>query len=314
VVGLRIAVRLVVWTLVAALACITTTAQAPANPVIPPVGTIIHRDMAYVPNGHERQKLDLYLPQSAPRPLPLIVAVHGGAWSRNDKANHANTAWITPILIKAGYAVASLNYRFSQHATFPAQIHDVKAAVRWLRSNAAMYGLDSNRFGAWGPSSGGHLVSLLGTSAGVSAMDGTLGITNQGTRVQAVIDWYGATDFLQMDAHRLPDGDTHDAPDSPESRLLGGPLEKMREAAKAANPITYVTQDDSPFLILHGDRDPTVPPHQSVLLRDALTAAGVKVQHHIVVGGEHGGPLFQTNEIAQMVVGFFDQHLRRSAN
>jgi acetyl esterase/lipase len=206
-----------------------------------------------------------------------------------------------------------LNYRFSQHAKFPAQIHDVKAAVRWLRANASTYGLDSNRFGAWGPSSGGHLVTLLGTSSGVSAMDGSLGPAGQSTKVQAVVDWYGPTDFLQMDAHRLPGSESHETPDSPEARLIGGPIRQMREAVKAASPITYITRDDPPFLVLHGDRDPTVPPHQSVLLRDALIAAGVKVQHDIVVGGEHGGPLFQTDEIARMVVGFFDQHLKRPA-
>jgi len=312
--GLHNLLRLVFVTVAAALVAVSATAQAPSNPVIPPTGTIVHRDMAYVANGHERQKLDLYLPSSGLRPLPLIVAVHGGAWSRNDKADHANTAWLVPILVKAGYAVASLNYRFSQHATFPAQIHDVKAAVRWLRSNASTYGLDPTRFGAWGPSSGGHLVNLLGTSAGVNAMDGTLGPTDQSTRVQAVVDWYGATDFLQMDAHRLPNSDTHDSPDSPESRLLGGPLEKMHEAATAANPITYITRDDPPFFIFHGDNDHTVPPHQSTLLRDALATAGVKVQFHAVAGADHGGPLFQTEEIARMLMGFFDQHLKRRAD
>ena len=194
------------------------------------------------------------------------------------------------------------------------QIHDVKAAVRWLRANASTYGLDSNRFGAWGPSSGGHLVNLLGTSAGVSAMDGALGPTNQSTRVQAVVDWYGPTDFLQMDAHRLPNSEPHDSRDSPESRLLGGPLQQMQEAAKAANPIAYVTRDDPPFLIFHGDNDHTVPPHQSTLLREALAKAGVKVQFHSVTGADHGGPLFQTDEIARMVVGFFDQQLKRRAD
>jgi acetyl esterase/lipase len=303
-------VNLVLVTVAATLVAMSATAQAPSNPVVPPTGTLVHRDMAYVANGHARQKLDLYLPASGPRPLPLVVAVHGGAWSRNDKADHANTAWLVPILVKAGYAVASLNHRFSQHATFPAQIHDVKAAVRWLRSNASTYGLNPNRFGAWGPSSGGHLITLLGTSAGVRAMDGTLGSADQSTRVQAVVDWYGPTDFLQMDAHRLPNGESHDAHDSPESRLIGGPIQQMREAVTAANPITYVTGDDPPFLIFHGDDDHTVPPHQSALLSDALTTAGVMVQFHTVAGAGHGGPLFQTDEIARMLLGFFDQYLK----
>lgn len=124
------------------------------------------------------------------------------------------------------------------------------------------------------------------------------------------MDWYGPTDFLQMDAHRLPDGHIADAADSAESRLIGGPIRTMGSVVTAANPITHVTRDDPPFLILHGDQDRTVPHHQSELLRDALRAAGVPVQFQTVAGGGHGGPLFQVPKIARTVVGFFDQQLK----
>ncbi len=138
--------------------------QAKARPVLPDVQVL--RDLEYVQGGHARNRLDLYLPEKAPRPLPVILWVHGGGWTRGDKTNGPAFRFATK-----GYAVASMNYRFSQHATFPAQIHDCKAAVRWLRANARKYGLDADHIGAWGGSAGGHLVALLGTTAGVKDLE-----------------------------------------------------------------------------------------------------------------------------------------------
>jgi acetyl esterase/lipase len=195
---------------------------------------MVLRDLQYVANGHERQRLDLYVPGSGPAPFPLILVAHGGGWSANDKNNHPNVAWITPLLLKAGYAVASINYRSSQQAIFPAQIHDVKASLRFLRSHASESGLDPDRVGAWGAPSGEHLVALLGTSAGVPAMDGQLGPVRESTRVRAVIDWYGPTDFLQMDAHGLPDGSPADRADSAQSRLIGAPIRTAPEKTQSA--------------------------------------------------------------------------------
>jgi acetyl esterase/lipase len=304
--------HLTAWTLPA-------RAQDRGNPVVPPQGTTVHRELQYVPNGHERQRLDLYLPGTGSTPFPLILVVHGGGWTANDKNNHANVAWITPLLLNAGYAVASLNYRFSQHAVFPAQIHDVKASLRFLRAHAGEYRLDPNRVGAWGASSGGHLVALLGTSAGIPAMDGNLGSTAQSVRVQAVIDWYGPTDFLQKDAHRLPDAPSSERPDSAESRLIGAAIQTVPDKTAAANPIRYISPDDPPFLIVHGDQDRTVPHHQSELLRDALRRAGVPVEMRTVVGGGHGGQspaqnaLYQTDEMVRTMIGFLDRHVKQGS-
>lgn len=255
--------------------------QPPRVPPVPP-GTTVHRDLAYVANGHPRQKLDLYLPANASH-APLIIMIHGGAFKFGSKEGE------NPVpFLSQGYAVASLNYRLSGHARFPAQIEDCKAAVRWLRAHAGQYGYDPDRFGAWGASAGGHLVTMLGTTGRTTLFDvgENLGVSS---RVQAVADNYSPTDFLQMDAHRLPDGMAHNPPDSPESELIGGALQENPDKARMANPITYVTKDCPPFLVIHGDRDPLVPHHQSELLVAALRSAGVPVTFYTVKGGGHGG-------------------------
>jgi acetyl esterase/lipase len=240
-----------------------------------------HRDLAYAPGGHPRQTLDLYLPPSA-APLPLIIWIHGGAFRMGSKADDVPADYLT-----LGYAVASLNYRLSQHALFPAQIEDCKAAVRWLRAHAGAYGLDPARFGAWGSSAGGHLAAMLGTTGAARELEVGQHL-DVSSRVQAVVDYYGPTDFLQMDAQRPPDGMLHDPADSPESQLVGGAIQEHPERVARANPISYVTADAPPFLVVHGNRDPLVPYQQSVLLVNALRAAGAPVQFYTVAGGGHG--------------------------
>jgi acetyl esterase/lipase len=216
-----------------------------------------------VPDGHRRQKLDLYLPKAGTN-LPLIIIIQGGAWLGGNKEMDVPLDYLA-----RGYAVASINYRLSQHALFPAQIEDCKTAVRWLRANAAKYSLDPARFAAWGKSAGGHLAALLGTTGDVKPFDVGENLSFP-SRVQAVVDYFGPTDFLQMQAHRLPDGRQHDAAKSPESLLIGGLVQENKDKAARANPITYVTKDAPPFLICHGDLDPMLPHHQSELLEAAL--------------------------------------------
>ena len=265
------------------------------------------RDIEYIPGGHERNKLDLYLPQKADKGglfgkkrLPLIIWVHGGAWMGGDK-----TGCPAVRFVQRGYAVASINYRFSQHATFPAQIEDSKAAVRWLRANADKYNLDTKRFGAWGASAGGHLVALLGTTGDVKEFDKGENL-NISSKVQAVCDYFGPTDFLKI--ADFPSKMNHTAPDSPEAKLIGGPILENKDACKRANPITYVTKNDPPFLIVHGDADPLVPHNQSELLYQALQKAKIEANLRIVKGGGHGG--FKDPEIEKMVEEFFDKHLK----
>jgi acetyl esterase/lipase len=264
-------------------------------------GVVVHRDLTYVSSGHPRHALDLYLPHTA-GPLPLIVWIHGGAFRMGSKEDDV------PLeQLDAGCAVAAINYRLSQHALFPAQIEDCKAAVRWLRAHADTYGLDPSRFASWGESAGGHLAAMLGTASRERSFEVGEHLEHS-SRVQAVLDFFGPTDFARMDAQRLPDGQIHDAPDSPESQLVGGPIQERRAEVARANPTTYVTSEAPPFLIVHGDRDPLVPYGQSLLLVDALRAAGVPVTFYTVVGAGHGG--FDDPQISSLVHTFLATHLK----
>ena len=236
-------------------------------------------------------------------PRPLIAWVHGGAWRNGDKGANCRAAF----LVDHGYAVASIGYRLSAEATFPAQIHDCKAAIRWLRASAEKYGFDGGRIGAWGPSAGGHLAALLGTSADAPELEGECGTPGQSSAVQAVCDWFGPSDLSRMSEH--PSHIDHDAPDSPESQLLGGPVQEMPRAVAAANPITYVSGDEPPFLIMHGDQDMTVPYPQSVLLHEALVQTGDVAELVLLPGAGHGGEAFLTRYVLTRVRRFFDVHL-----
>jgi acetyl esterase/lipase len=269
-----------------------------------PAGVVAHRDLAYVTGGHPRQALDLYLLDHG-HALPLIVWIHGGAFRMGSKEDR-----VPFEMLEQGYAIASLNYRLSQHARFPAQIEDCKAAVRWLRAHAGTYGLDPSRFAAWGESAGGHLAAMLGTAGNERSFEVGRHLEHS-SRVQAVLDFFGPTDFLQMDAHRLPGGILHDTPDSPESELVGGPIQERPAEVARANPITYVTPEAPPFLVVHGDRDRLVPYHQSTLLVAALEAAGVHVTFYTVVGGGHGR--FNDPRISSLVHAFLATHLKPSA-
>jgi acetyl esterase/lipase len=253
-------------------------------------------EFPYVTIPHERQKLDLYLPGSELQ-TPLIIWIHGGAFMGGSKEDEG----IPLENLEHGFAIASINYRLSQHAIFPAQVQDCKAAVRWLRAHSLEYNLDADRFIAWGPSAGGHLASFLGTTGGYSKFDVGENLVFS-SAVQGVVDYFGPTDFLQMDDHRTSDGMIHNIPDSPESRLVGGWIQEHPEAVRQANPISYVSARCPPFLIVHGDCDPLVPYHQSVLLASALKKEGVPVTFFTVHGGGHGG--FTDPEVAELTQRF----------
>ena len=288
--GLLALLLLTVGAALAEAASRAATDQTAAGPV--PPGVQVLRDLEYVPGGHERNRLDLYLPEKAARPLPVIVWVHGGGWTNGDKARLPIAAFATN-----GFAIAAINYRFSQHAIFPAQIHDCKAAVRWLRANAKQHGLDPHHIGAWGASAGGHLVALLGTTAGVSEFEGPGGNNDQSSRVQAVVDWYGPTDFLTVGAKET------------RTRLIGGDPQANKEKAAKASPMTYVSKDAAPFLIMHGDRDKTVPIAQSETFAQALQKAGADAAFVVVEGAGHGGRLFTSPETLKQIEVFFRKHL-----
>lgn len=270
----------------------------PSAPRIPvPQGAKVIRDLEYVPGGHVRNRLDLYLPEKSEGPLPVVVWIHGGAWQHGSKED-CYAVW----LVAKGYAVASISYRLSHHALFPAPLEDSKAAIRWLRANAGKYNLDADHIGAWGASAGGHLASLLGTTGDAKHLEGEGGNLDRSSRVQAVADWFGPTDFTQM-------GGWHNDRGSPESLLIGGAIQENKEKAAQANPITYLGKDAAPFLVMHGDRDNIVPLSQSELLVAALKKAGVEVTFLVIQGAGHGGPQFDLPQNRKAVEDFFDKHL-----
>jgi acetyl esterase/lipase len=267
----------------------------PASPPALPEGARMLLNIPYVTNASERQKLDLYLPAKGTN-CPLVVWVHGGGWMEGSKEKPPGLGFL-----RHGFALASINYRLSQDAIFPAQLIDCKSAIRWLRAHAPENGIDPNHIGVWGASAGGHLVALLGTTGDVKDFDkgDNSGVSSS---VQAVCDWCGPTDFTKdLEA---------DTPDSPIVRLLGGSIAKNLDKAQLANPIHYVTKDAPPFLIMHGDKDPVVPLEQSQMLADALQKAGVHVKLHVLPGAGHGGPEFQTQEERERLFLFFLKNLK----
>lgn len=300
-----------------ACAAVATVLSATASAQVTPT----HPDLVYATLGATPLRLDLYLPTGASGPRPTLIFIHGGGWAGGDKAPIPGPC-VTAL--NQGFAVASVNYRLTTQAalfapasvTFPAQIHDVKGAVRWLRANAAAFQLDPTRFASFGTSAGGHLSALLATSGGAPELEGTVG-GNLGfsSRVQVAADFFGPTDLLNMNLDVLaPPGSAidHDAPNSPESALLGwngagqgvgdiranlsnpaAPYPALVQLANWANPITWIGAGDPPMFIGHGTNDTSVPVRQSTRLSAALFAAGVPHDFRAVPLAGHGlgGPI-----------------------
>jgi acetyl esterase/lipase len=274
-------------------------ACAPAQQVPPDARTLL--DLAYVTNGHARQKLDLYVP--AHPSGPLLVWIHGGGWREGTKSGPPGLA-----LVAKGFTVASVEYRFSQDAIFPAQIEDCKAAIRWLRAHAAEYGYDPQRIGAWGASAGGHLVALLGVTGQVKDFDVGENL-DQSSAVQCVIDWFGPADFPAYDPNLAEPSIRRENPDSVLAKLLGGPISQKLDLAKRASPVTWVTKDAAPMLIMQGTKDPLVPLEQSQRLYDKLKAAGADATLEVIEGAGHGGPEFTSPERIKLMMNFVTKHL-----
>lgn len=266
----------------------------------------MERDVTYGTAGGVDLKMDVYYPKSATGPLPVVMYVHGGGWTQGDKEDGAGAAAITSLQ-EAGFLVVSINYRLAPEFRFPAQIEDVKCAVRFLRANAARYSLDPERIGALGGSAGGHLVSLLGVTDDDDGLEGTGAYPEESSRVQAVVDMFGPSDLTR----RFEGGAIGQALGT----RVFGTSDSGSEILKTASPVTYITADDPPFLILQGDSDRLVPPDQSQGLHDLLVAAGVPATLVMVENAGHafvpqGTAISPTRqEINRMIVGFFRQEL-----
>lgn len=276
-----------------------------------PRGVRMERDVAYVPDGDEAQRLDLYLPEATPeRPLPLIVHIHGGAW-------RAGSKFPCPVvhLAARGYAVASVEYRFSQKAVFPAQIQDCQAAIRWLRAQSKKYGVDPEHVGVVGGSAGGHLSALVGTAGGKKAFPLIGGNEDQSDRVQAVCDYFGPTNFATVVQQAADDKNVKNifkfnTPSDPYSSLIGVALDADEKKTSAVSPVHYASKDNPPMLILHGTHDALVPYAQSEELAAALKAKGVEIWLQKLPGSGHGGGAFGKPAVGAMIQNFFDKHLK----
>ena len=290
--------------------------------VIPEANTAhIQRKRFDLPYAHisPAQKLDIYWPAEGDGPFPVIVSIHGGAFMGGDKRD----VQLLPMLeaLDRGYAVAGVNYRMSGEAKFPALVHDVKAAIRWIRANAAMYLLDPTRIAVWGGSAGGYQALMAGVTAGVPELeDLSLGNPDQPSDVQAVVAWFPPADFLLMDAQLVESGlipgdkEDHSAANSPESLLLGHKVTEVPELVRAANPETYIRPGAPPLLIQHGLLDDTVPYQQSANF--AAKARAILGDEHVTLdlipGARHGhdDPAFGAPENVAKVLDFLDGVLK----
>lgn len=271
-----------------------------------PDGTKVYKNIAYVKDGHALQKLDLYLPENiGNKPLPLVIWVHGGGWQNGSKDKIERNLF----LLEKGFALASVDYRLTSDAIFPAQIYDCKAAIRYLRKNAWGFGLDANNFGLWGSSAGGHLVALLGTTNANKELDGELGVTSVSSNVQAVCDWFGPTNIIKQDKHASTKPNAKPDPlTRPEVKFIGGLIENNIEKAKQASPITHVSENDPPFLIMHGDEDKMVPLSESQNFFQLLQKSGIESELVVVEGAGHG--FFKDEELHYKVIDFFSNQLK----
>jgi acetyl esterase/lipase len=274
------------------------------NPMINlfPQGTILHSNLQYNNDTHQKHLLDIYLPANIKGKVPLVIFVHGGGWMNNDK--YADMGYMKKTvaeIVGKGFALASIDYRFSTQAVFPAQIQDCNRAVSFLYDNADKYGLDKNRFAVMGFSAGGHLASLMGLSKNNNVKDFFMAGTNQAFNFIAVVDFYGPAELVL-----LPGNDDFK---SPESILIGAPALARPDLAKAASPVTYVDKNDPPFLIIHGEKDELVSTKQSQLLSSWLNVVKVSNELIIVKDAPHFGEMFDSDEIRTKVISFLTKYL-----
>jgi acetyl esterase/lipase len=260
---------------------------------------IVRKDIPYVANPHVRQTFDLYLPKDEVHPVPLVFWLHGGAWMLSNK-DWNNVKY----LVKHGYALASVDYRLSGDAIFPAQIKDCNAALNFILAHATSYGIDPTRFVIGGASAGGHLALLLGLARNEKAFDADASV-----KPFAILDFFGPTDLTSI-IDEVGHGHGREVQEDVVPRLLGGPLADHLDLARLASPLTYVTPENPPVLILHGDKDDLVPYAQSQRLHSRLEQVGVRNELITVHGAGHDGPMFETPEIQEKVISFLRESAR----
>jgi len=265
-----------------------------------PVGVNKITNIEYAQHQGISLKLDLYLPEQTKGRVPVIVFIHGGGWKNGSKESGKRGAWMVPH----GFAIASISYRLTDVGQWPDQINDCYAAIRWVRKNAKQYGLDRKRVGCWGTSAGAHLAALVGTRP-------YPGKERISSRVQATADWFGPSELLSMPPNNVGNGRTEeDVANSNGAKLLGATVKDVPDLAKDASALDNVSEDDSPFLIMHGTADPGVPIIQSEKFHQALLEAGVDSTFVALEGAKHGGPEFSSPASKKVFLEFFTKHLK----
>jgi len=281
-------------------------AQSPTTKTdIFPAGTTVYENIPYANDTLKKHLLDIYIPPVKKLTYPLIVWIHGGAWMLNDK--YADMGYMTNTIkafIDSGYAAASIDYRYSTTAPFPAQIQDCNQALEFLYQNGPQYNIDKDHIALIGFSSGGHLASLLGLSNNNNVKAFYHHRKKPNFKINLVLDFYGPSDFLTLNGH-----DNND-PKKPINLLLGATVADRPDLAKRASPITYVDKGDPPFLIVQGEKDQSVNPDQSISLSKKLTAVGVKNELIIVPGAPHFGPMFDAEFIRKRIFVFLDEYMK----
>lgn len=264
----------------------------------------VRADIEYAKNrAGEPLRLDLYTPES--NGAPLLVFVHGGAWENGNK-----TAMPLTALVDRGYAIASLDFSPASKAPFPGQVHEIKAAIRFLRAQAKNLGYDARRIGIAGASSGAHLAALVGTTNGHGELEGVLGEhRGESSNVDAIVSYFPATNLTTILAQSTPFGVNIREPAL--KRLLGAAPKDNEALAKLASPVFQVDRGDPPLLLLHGDQDPQMPINQSHELEGAYERQGLQAELIVVHGAAHGGDQFYAPENLQRVAAFLDAQLRR---
>jgi acetyl esterase/lipase len=268
-----------------------------------PEGTVLHGNIPYLNDTHEKHLLDIYLPKNSKGKIPLVVFIHGGGWLSNDK--YADIGYMKSTvseILDSGFALVSIDYRFSTEAVFPAQMLDCNAAISFLVDNAEKYQLDMERMVIMGFSAGGHLASMVGLANNNNVEAFYLSGSNRDCKPKGVVDFYGPADLTLFPG-------ANDA-NSPEGLLIGAaPLDRP-DLAKNASPISFIDENDPPFLIIHGEKDDLVSPRHSHLLHSWLNVKGVPSELIIVKDAPHFGPMFDVEEIRTKVMGFLSENLR----
>jgi acetyl esterase/lipase len=260
-------------------------------------------DVTYTRVGDRELKLDIMAPKGDKGPYPAVMVIHGGAWRAGNKKD---CRFIMPDFARRGYVAISPQYRFCPGEIFPAQVQDVKAAVRWVKGHAREYNIDVDRMGAIGFSAGGHLALMLGLTAPADGLEGEGSSDGPDSRVKAVVNFFGPTDLSASDIPEVSRPLVKD--------FLGGTPKEKPELAARASPLTYVSKDDAPVLTFHGTKDPLVPPTQATRLAEAMSAAGVPGRVELLIGAEHGWGGHELERTKAETFAFFDRYLRKPAS